>query len=264
MDNLFSLGCFTRQDLTVAVGPQSEADALIKAWLKAGYIDRVRTDLYALLSLNSGYPAASLHHIACAVAPDAFLTHYAALDALGGGDHARQALTVATKLEFDCFGYLGAVFRRVAPKRFSDLVESDNLRATSPEQSLLDCVEDIETIGDVEELALAVASAPKLDEDRLLRILDEKRNGFVWRRAGCLFEWMNGWLGLSEGFFEHCRKQVAHRSKKRLFAQNCSYPQKLQKGWGLHAPDFAAICGEIPARPETERSLSGKASPNCQ
>ena len=171
-------------------------------------------------------------------------------DLTARGCFTRKALTVATKVEVDCFGYLGAVFRRVAPKRLSDLVESDNLRATSPEQSLLDCVEDIEKIGDVAELALAVASAPKLDEDRLLRILDEKRNGFVWRRAGCLLEQMNDVLGLSEGFFEHCRKQIQHKKKKRLFTQNCPYPQTHQKRWGLHAPDFLKICGEFPARPK--------------
>lgn len=249
MEALIALGCFTRKSLTAAVGLQSEADALIRSWLEAGYVDRVRTDLYAMMSLNDGYPVVSLHHIACAVAPDAFLTHYAALDALGGGDHARQPLTVATKVEFEGFDYLGAAFWRVAPKKYNDLVEEDNFRATSREQSLLDCVEDIETIGDVEELALAVASVPKLDEDRLLRALDQKRSGFVWRRAGCLFEQLNAYLGLSEAFFEHCRSRFARKEKKRLFARNCPYPQTRQKRWGLNAPNFRRICEDTLALP---------------
>ena len=48
---LVQLRCFTHQDLVCLVGSENAAAWQIRNYLKKGYIERIRRDLYAVISL---------------------------------------------------------------------------------------------------------------------------------------------------------------------------------------------------------------------
>lgn len=60
--------CITRDDFKNLTGTDSAADWHIRTFLEKGYIERVRHDLYAVISLETGQPIANRFQIASAAA----------------------------------------------------------------------------------------------------------------------------------------------------------------------------------------------------
>ena len=61
---LAALRCFTHGDLVRLTGSESAAQWQIRNYLKKGYIERVRRDLYAVISLETDQPIPSRFQIA--------------------------------------------------------------------------------------------------------------------------------------------------------------------------------------------------------
>ena len=53
---LAELGCFSQKELVQLLGSGSAAASLAAAYLKKGYVERIRRDLYATVSMETGQP----------------------------------------------------------------------------------------------------------------------------------------------------------------------------------------------------------------
>ena len=65
------LRCFTHSDMVRVTGSESAAQWQIKNYLKKGYIERVRRDLYVVVSMETEQPVPSRFQIAYPIAGDA-------------------------------------------------------------------------------------------------------------------------------------------------------------------------------------------------
>ena len=53
LDKLMELGCFSRKDVVALTGNEHAAHSLLYDYTKAGYLERVRRDLYTTISLET-------------------------------------------------------------------------------------------------------------------------------------------------------------------------------------------------------------------
>lgn len=79
--------CVTREDFKKLAGTDSAAAWHIKAFLEKGYIERVRHDLYVVISLETGQPIANRFQIASAAVEDACVSHHNAFEYYGVANH---------------------------------------------------------------------------------------------------------------------------------------------------------------------------------
>ena len=64
LNKLIELSCFSHQDVVALAGTEKAAHSLLNDYVNAGYIERIRRDLYATISLESKQPVANRFLIA--------------------------------------------------------------------------------------------------------------------------------------------------------------------------------------------------------
>ena len=80
---LAELGCFSQKELVQLLGSGSAAASLAAAYLKKGYVERIRRDLYATVSMETGQPIPTRYQIASKLAEDACISHHSAFEFYG-------------------------------------------------------------------------------------------------------------------------------------------------------------------------------------
>ena len=210
------------------------AGSLLREYLKKGYIERVRRDLYAVISLETKQPVSSRYQIGCAVFPDAVIVNHSAFEIYGYANQVFNEVYVSCASRFSDFSYNGILYHRIAPKGEMLTEQTQGVRVTTLEQMVVDCISDFEKIAGLEELLRCILMIPSLSEEKLIEILTARHNGFLWQKCGYILEQLNAGLGLSDSFFRACR---SHRAgSKRPLIGDDSIPLVWNKTWDLYVP----------------------------
>ena len=121
-EKIVELGCFSLGELVQKLGCcVSTAASLIQAYIKNGYIERIRRDLYVAVSIETKQPILSRYQIGCRLAQDAYLSHHSAFEVYGYANQVFYELYVASETRFSDFVYNGILYRRIAPKENADI-----------------------------------------------------------------------------------------------------------------------------------------------
>jgi len=231
---MVDMGCFSRSDLVNKLNMKaSSAASLLQQYKKKGYIEHVRHDLYTVISIESKQPVLSRYEIGSCLFPDACVSHHSAFEVYGYANQVFYEVYVTTDSRFKAFEYGGITYHRVAPKEPIQIQKVGGVKVTSIEQTAIDSINAFEKIGGLEELLRCLVLIPSLNEDKLLDALTSHKNGFLYQKAGFLFEQLNASFGLSDSFFLECKKHVP-KADRYLTKDHDSYV--LHRAWRLIGP----------------------------
>ena len=160
---LAAMLCFTRDRLAKRLGSVSAAAWQIRKLLEKGYIERVRRDLYVVMSLETGQPIPNRFQIASSVAEDAYVSHHSAFEYYGYANQVFYEVYVATGKRVRPFSYDGIDYCPVSHRGIEGVVEMGNgIRVASLERAVIDGIADFEKIGGLEELLRCILLIPSL------------------------------------------------------------------------------------------------------
>ena len=234
-EKVIDLGCFSLGELAKKLNCCiSTAASLIQAYMKKGYIERIRRDLYVAVSIETKQPILSRYQIGCHLAQDAYLSHHSAFEVYGYANQVFYEVYVATETRFTDFVYNGIMYHRIAPKTNAVTAITNGIKVTSVEQTVVDSICDIEKIGGLEETIRSILLIPSLNADKLLEALKNANNGFVYQKCGYILEGLNDSLHLPDNFFAECEKHISN-AKRYLTKDHTGYI--LHKNWKLFAPE---------------------------
>ncbi len=241
---LVALRCFTHKDMVRIAGSESAAVWQIKNYLQKGYIERVRRDLYAVISMETGQAIPNRYQIASHVTDDACVSHHSAFEFYGYGNQVFYDVYFATEKRVRPFSYDGvnyyALVHRGNAGVNAGVIETDTgVRVTSLERTVIDSIADFEKIGGLEELLRCLLLIPSLDPNKLLGALELYGRSQLYQKAGYILEALKDELSLPEYFFTECEKRSS-ASKTYLFEKQGDFV--LHSRWKLFAPkDLKAL-----------------------
>ncbi len=239
LDKLIELGCFSRQDVVDLIGTEKAAHSILNDYVKNGYIDRIRRDLYTAISLETKQPVANRFQIATHVAEDAYISHHSAFEYYGYANQVFHEVFVSTKSRFTDFSFDGITYTRVSPKIDSGIVTTNTeIRVTDLERTVIDSIYSFEKIGGLEELLRCLLLVPSLRDDRLIIYLDEYGQSNLYQKSGFLLEEFAEQLGLKKSFFDYCRSKIP-KSKCYLYSEKDTLSKRfvLHGDWLIFAPE---------------------------
>lgn len=232
---LAALRCFTREDMARLAGSDNAAHWQIRTYLDKGYIERIRRDLYAVISLETEQPIPNRFQIASRVADDACVSHHSAFEYYGYANQVFYTVYVTTQKHVRPFSYDGVDYRFVAPKSSAGAVDSvDGVRVTGIERTVVDSIADFDKCGGLEELLRCLMLVPSLNANKLLAVLEHYGHGKLYQKTGYILEAFKNDLALPDSFFVACEKRISD-SKVYLLAEHEGFV--LQKRWRLYAPE---------------------------
>ena len=187
-ESMANIGCFSRSELAEALhlGDATVA-TLLQQYQKKGYIERVRHDLYVVISIENKQPVLSRYAIGGRIFSDACVSHHSAFEVYGYANQVFYEVYVTTGSRFKDFEYDGITYRRVAPKGNVQKETVSGVRVAGIEQTVIDSINAVDKIGGLEELLRCLSLIPYLNEEKLLLALAEYKNGFLYQKAG--FYW---------------------------------------------------------------------------
>lgn len=232
-EKLIELGCFSRDDLIALTGSDAAANSLIHNYLQKGFIERVRRDLYTVISIETKQPIPTRYQIASRLFDDACVSHHSAFEYYGYANQVFYEVYVTTQNRFQSFEYDGVTYHRIAPRYEASAELSGGVRVTGLERTVIDSINDFEKIGGLEETLRCLMLIPALKPDKLLFILAVYNSGFLYQKSGYLLECLRDSLDLPESFFAECRKHISG-SKKYLTKEHSNFV--WHEKWRLYAP----------------------------
>lgn len=232
---LAALRCFTHSDIVKLVGSESAAIWNIRNYLKKGYIERIRRDLYAVISMETEQPIPNRFQIASRITDDSFVSHHSAFEFYGYANQVFYDVYFSTKKKVRPFDYNGLHYQPILWRGNDSISETNGgVRVTSLERTVIDSIADFAKIGGLEELLRCLALIPSLDEDKLLEVLEVYGRTQLYQKAGYILEVYSDALSLSEAFFMECMKRSSS-SKTYLFDKQDGFV--FHQKWHLYAPD---------------------------
>ena len=231
---LTALGCFTKKDLINLTGSSNSADWHIRDFLKKGYIERIRRDLYAVISMETDQPIPNRFQIATYATNDACIVYHSAFEYYGYANQVFYTVYFATEKRVRSFTYDGISYCPVIKKMGTQKLDSfTDVRATSLEKTVVDSIDNIEKAGGIEELLRCLVLIPSLNEEELLVALDDYSVGKLYQKVGYVLESIRDEMNISESFFNICEEKSSdsrgYFSKKQ---QDFIYHDR----WRLYAP----------------------------
>lgn len=234
-EKMVELGCFSLGELAKKLNCCiPTAASLIQKYLKNGYIERVRRNLYAAISIETRQPVLSRYQIGSRLAEDAYLSFHSAFEVYGCANQVFYEVYVATKTRFSDFVYNGILYHRTAPKSDASVNTVNGVKVSSVEQTVVDSICDMEKIGGLEEIIRCIMLVPSLNAQKLLEELQNTGNGFVYQKCGYILEGLNTSLHLPDSFFAECAKHISD-AKRYLTKEHTGYV--WHKKWKLYAPE---------------------------
>ncbi len=242
-ESMVKMGCFSRSELAKALrlGDATVA-TLLQQYQKKGYIERVRHNMYIVISIENKQPVLSRYEIGSRLFPDACVSHHSAFEVYGYANQVFYEIYVMTNSRFKDFEYDGVTYRRVATKGAVQKKTVRGVRLTGIEQTVIDSINAVDKIGGLEELLRCLALIPSLNEEKLRLALAEYKNGFLYQKAGFLLEQLRAELGLSDDFFEICEGCIS-KSDRYLTKEHAGFVYHPK--WRLMGPkDINKIVGK--------------------
>lgn len=231
---LAALRCFTHEDMLRLTGSENAAKWQIENYLRKGYIERIRRNLYAVVSLETGQPIPNRFQIATRASEDACVSHHSAFELYGYGNQVFYDVYLSTASRIRPFSYDGIQYHPVAWRSSVGITEAGSgVRVTSPERTVIDSIADFEKIGGLEELLRCLDLVPVLDAEGLLASLEAYHRSQLYQRVGYILEAFREELSLPESFFEECERNISS-SRTYLLTKRDDFV--LHRRWRLYAP----------------------------
>ena len=235
-EQLVQLGCFTKNDVEQLTGNSGTTYSLLQNYKKNGYIEQVKRNLYAAISIDTKQPAATHFQIASYIKPDSYITHHSAFEYYGYGHQVFREVYVASKAKFAPFTYDDISYRYIAPRIDSGVVQGrDGVRVTDLERTLVDSLNDFDRAAGLEELLRCLGLVPSLDEKKLLYYLKKYDKQFLFQKAGYLLAHFQIAFQISDSFYDVCEK-MAGKSVRYFYRGIEDEPSVFNSRWKLFVP----------------------------
>lgn len=236
-EKLYSLGCFTREDvLSLSESPKS-ADSLLYAQKQKGQIKSVKRNLYIAISRETKQPVVSPYEIGSRITSDACISHHSAFEYYGMANQVFSDIYVSTAIRFNNFEFDGKTYVFVASKSNTGIVlPTPRLRITSLERTIIDSIKDFPRIGGLEELLRCLQMVTYIRESNLLEVLVSYNNQFLYQKTGYILSYFQKSMKISNSFFVFCKEKI-NKSTRYLYDGIQFEDPKFDKEWRLFVPD---------------------------
>lgn len=204
--------------------------------LKSKTYKKVRSNLYALIDPSTNDIYSTKFEIASKISDSSFVCYHSALEYYGIANQVFSNVLVGSLTKFNSFVFNDNEFicKHVKDIKFVNNIVNEGIRVSSLEKTIIDCIDNIDLAGGIEEVLNALEQIKYVNENKLLEILKDINKMFLYQKIGFLFELYNNQLDLSNEFFDECKSHIS--KKVNYFMQYEFKDTELNEKWNLIVP----------------------------
>lgn len=226
----------TKEDIIDKFKNEKQYSNWIALKLKSKTYKKIRNNLYALIDPSTNNIYSTKFEIASKISNTSFVCYHSALEYYGFANHVFGDVLVGSLTKFNnfIFGDNEYICKPIKNIKFVNDIASEGIRVSSLEKTIIDCIDNIDLAGGIEEVLNALEQIKYVNENKLLDILKDINKMYLYQKIGFLFELYNNQLDLSNEFFEECK---SHISKKVNYFMKYEFNDtELNQKWNLIVP----------------------------
>ena len=226
---------FAKKDVLDQFADDKQFENHMASMVRSGKVVKIRNGLYAQID-NLGVPLTTKFEIASKINDESFVSHHSALEYYGVANQVFNTLTVGSKKKFNDFSFDDVDYTRQAVKDYTQVIYivTAGVRIATLERAVVDCIENIDLGGGIDELLNALEQIRVLDENRLAEILQAYNKVILYQKVGFILEQYKEKYMLSDKFFADCKSRLTNQIKYFL---NDEYSDiAYNSDWQLMAP----------------------------
>lgn len=234
---IFTPYVFSKEDIFTKFKDVYQYNNWIKKNIRDLNIKKVRNCLYVSLD-SKGFNLSNKFEIGTKINEEAYISYHSALEYYGLANQVFNDVIVSSSKRFSNFIFEDSEYLFIKSNNYEqvEFMQDNGIRVTTLERTIIDCIDDINLAGGIEEIINALEQIKYLDEDKLLNALKSYDKIFLYQKTGYLLEKYNDNLKLSNKFFNECRKHLSNQIK--YFMDDCDSDVFLNKRWKLIAPKY--------------------------
>lgn len=237
-EELAKLNVFSLSDVELLTGNEKTAYSMLARLMAKGLVRKIRNGMYSCVNLATGGISASKYQIACAISSSAYISHHTAFEYYGLANQVFYEMYVASESRFRDFEFEGLSYKHIASKTRQGVIKPRNtegIRVTDLERTVVDSIKDFEKIGGFEELLQCLSAIHYLDEKKVITYLDMYNIKALYQKTGFLLARFREEMLLSPEFIEYCKGKVG---------KSTNYLLKEAKSGGVYNSEWKLVVPE--------------------
>jgi predicted transcriptional regulator of viral defense system len=233
-EKLLKLGVFTLNDVINIYGNRNSAASAIKALLKSGLASRIKKNLYVCNNIETKTPVADKFKIGSSITENAYISHHSALEFHGVGHQLFFEVYVSSNLVFKPFEFDGISYKYSKSKTMEGVetyATNRGLRVTNLERTIIDCLNELDKAGGLEELLRNLSVITFLDAEKLMKYLKLYDIQFLFQKTGYILEYFRKELKLPDSFIDFCHDNIG--KSKRYFGEKSDKDLVYNSKWRI-------------------------------
>lgn len=203
------MGVFSIYDIEKMVGNKNTAHSLVSAYIKKGYIQSVKRNLYVTISFETKKPIVNKFVIASHVTGSSFISHHTAFEYYGMANQVFYEIYTSSETEFKSFCFDGYTYKYVRTKMNQGVNKAgDDICVTDLERTVIDSIKDFEKIAGIEELLRCLEMITFLDTTKLKKYLEEYDSQIIYQKVGYILSHFKASMKLDDEFFAFCKDKL--------------------------------------------------------
>ena len=164
------------------------------------------------------------------------MSYHSALEFHGVANQVFSDVIVCSSTRFNNFEFEDIEYINKVNKNYVEVMNiiTAGVRVSSLDRTIIDCIDNINLAGGIEEILNALEQTKVLDEKKLLSVLESYNQVLLYQKVGYILEHFKEQLNISNDFFEICRSKLTNQIK--YFLQDEYKEIEYNATWKLMAP----------------------------
>lgn len=234
---LSKLNTFSIIDVEKLTNNRKTAYSIINRLIKKNMVRKIRNNVYSCVNPATGLVIASRYQIACAVNTSAYISHHSAFEYYGLANQVYYDVYISSNTKFRDFEFEGISYKYISSKLDEGIIEpknSEGVRITDLERTVIDNIKDFDKIGGFEELLNCLEGIHYLNEDKLKKYLLSYDLQILYQKVGFILNHYKHDMQISDNFIEYCKSKIGKST--RYLLKEFSNESLYNNEWKLVIP----------------------------
>ena len=206
--------------------------------MQKGYIKRVKKNFYVAMDIVNLTPVCNKYQIATQLGQSHYIAYHSAIEYYGFQNQVFNEIVYCGNKRINDFDFENITYHYVQSKCDLQIEKKyDGVRVTSLERTIVDCIDQMDLAGGIEEIYRVLDSIHSINENKLIEILDDYQKKVLYQRTGFILENFKEQLNISDLTFHYLHSKIGNskcylNSSKKI--DNLIY----DKTWNICVPTY--------------------------
>lgn len=204
LNKIFKYKIFTFNDFVKIINDKNLANITLRNYIKKGYIKRIKHNLYSPISLETNDILADKYLIGSSLTDNSFISHHSAFEFYGYYNQISAQVSVSSISKFTPFEFEDNSYSFINTKTNIFVDEIRNIRVSTIERTIVDCIKDSGKYCDLEETLNSINLIPYININDILEYLEIINSKILYKKTGAILSLFKEKFNIPDSFFKKC------------------------------------------------------------